>query len=293
MKYDVLDFVESKTLRLQLKEKELSPAVQCILIAEDRTQPMTDKLAALQERYQQYSDADFQSGIYNLREYSDFRQAVKCFIDEMQHQLSLTEIVDTEHIFQTDVDNLFKKKVFRTFSDAVKYLKEIDEYDCGITRRRIDPSEEKPVTYYLNDTYQITSIYVYEFYEWDISDGYAYLPHDYQAGDLIQYQEYYYIIAEPLKLTEKPKWLTHADSTDMSLYCFEYAPDQCHSCHGSYGHAHIPILQAERIEESDLPEKYQPLLALSMVLKGKMRVVDFLESYSNGYIDDLMQYRKK
>ena len=292
MKYDVLDFMESKTLRSQLKE-ELPPAVQCILIAQNQTQPMTDKLAALQERYQQYSDADYQSGIYNLRECSDFRQAVKCFIDEMQHLLSLPETVDENYVFQADDKNLINNNVFRSFSDAVRCIEKNDPDNRCITRRSIDRADEQPVTYYLNDACQITMIDPHEFYEWDLTEGYVYIPHDYQAGDLIRYQEHYYIIAEPLRLTEKPKWMVHSDCYDMSLYCFSFMRDRCHSCQGSYGHEHIPILLAERIEESDLPEGDQPLLALSMVLKGKMRVVDFLESYSNGYIDDLMQYRKK
>ena len=89
-------------------------------------------------------------------------------------------------------------------------------------------------------------------------------------------------------LTEKPKWLPHADCSDMSLFCFAFTPSRTHSCGGSFFHIHIPILLAERAAIERLPETYHPLLALRTVLQGNMRVVDFLEAYSNGWLDDLM-----
>jgi hypothetical protein len=55
----------------------------------------------------------------------------------------------------------------------------------------------------------------------------------------------------------------------------------------------VPILQAEMAKADDLPEKMKPLTALSLLLKGEMKITDFLESYSNGALEDLMNYYGK
>ena len=72
MKHDVLSFIDSDTLCEMLRGKKLAPAVECILIAQSRKQPLTKTLEVLTERADAYSDAEFQTGVYNLRDCDDF-----------------------------------------------------------------------------------------------------------------------------------------------------------------------------------------------------------------------------
>ena len=58
MKYNIIDFMDSDTLREMLRGKQLEPAIECILIAQSEKQSMEHKLAALSERADAYSDAD-------------------------------------------------------------------------------------------------------------------------------------------------------------------------------------------------------------------------------------------
>lgn len=56
---NIIDFIDSKTLRSHLEGKELSPAVECILISQSCNQPLLRKISALQERYNSFSESEF------------------------------------------------------------------------------------------------------------------------------------------------------------------------------------------------------------------------------------------
>ena len=76
MKRSLLDFIESNTLRQQLSGQQLEPAIECILISRCSIRKLTEKLEALQERYDTYSADDFKKGVYNSRA-NDFKSALK------------------------------------------------------------------------------------------------------------------------------------------------------------------------------------------------------------------------
>ena len=83
------------------------------------------------------------------------------------------------------------------------------------------------------------------------------------------------------------------DFADMSLYCIEYRPDKMHPCGGSFRHAHVQFLGVELVDPRSLPFPERPLRGVSMLLKGEMTLPAFLESYSNGMLDDLVVYGDK
>ena len=297
MKYDILQFIDSDTLREMLRGKQLEPAIECILISRSRKQPMEDKLAAFLERWQAFSAADFQEGVFHLPDTDDFKKALGIYMEKMLQAMVPPAQADADHIFQTSPGFIAQENVFRNFSDAVYDIRYRNFENKCIIRRAVDSSGAQPVFYELNDNYEISSVEIlsYDDDDWNIENSFAELPHEYQVGDIVQYQDEYFVIANISRATKETRWLDFADSGDMSLYCFAYCPNKLHSCGGTYGHAHIPILQAERIAPDDLPDDMKPLLALSLMLKGEMKITDFLESYSNGMLPDLMQYyeRKK
>ena len=280
MKYDIL---------------QLEPAIECILISRSRKQPMEDKLAAFLERWQAFSAADFQEGVFHLPDTDDFKKTLGIYMEKMLQAMVPPAQADADHIFQTSLGFIAQENIFRTFSDAVYDIRYRNFENKCIIRRTVDSSDAQPVFYELNDNYEISSVEIlsYEDDDWNIENSFAELPHEYQVGDIVQHQDEYFVITNISRATKETRWLDFADSGDMSLYCFAYCPNKLHSCGGTYGHAHIPILQAERIAPEDLPDDMKPLLALSLMLKGEMKITDFLESYSNGMLPDLMQHYER
>lgn len=293
MKYDVLQFIDSDTLREMLRGQTLAPAVECILISQSRKQSMTSKLSALTERYQKYTDDDFDKGIYHYGGSPNFYSALKAYIARMSRFMKRTVTDSHDTVFQLCDDFPLYSPVFHTLADAVNFLRDGKSEIRRIERYRLNDRVERPVTYLFNNDYEVTSVIFYEEYDWWIEEAFAELPHTYQVGDMIRYQDEFYVIANVSRADKQTRWLKNADYGDMSLYCFRYYPDKLHSCGGSFGHYHVPILQAELAKQEDLPENMKPLTALSLLLKGEMKITDFLESYSNGALEDLMFYYGK
>ena len=295
MKYNVLNFIDSETLREMLRGKDLAPAAECILIAHSQKQPLTKKLEALTERADAYSDAEFQTGVYNLRDCEDFAIALKKYIAVMQETMQSVDSTEKRYTFHVRLDYERYSNIYSSFSDAVNDLRSelSDDDSFAVTRRKMNDSIESPVTLLLNKNYEIVFIRIYEDDEWNIEEAFSELPDEYNIGDIIQYQDDYFVIANVSHADKHTRWLKNADYGDMSLYCFGYYPDKMHACGGSYGHYHVPILQAEMAKAEEMPEKMKPLTALSLLLKGEMKITDYLESYSNGALEDLMNYYGK
>ena len=228
-----------------------------------------------------------------MRESDCFADSLRRYIQIMRHALDTAQKNDAEHVFQIEEDYSPRCLLFRCFADAVGFLRDSDSDAGTVTRRKIDDTDELPITYHLNDDCDIASVTLYAYSGDDIADAFAELPHSYRKGDLIVYNESYYVIANICRADKETRWLEHSDSTDMQLYCFGYYADDLHSCGGSFGHAHIPILQAELAREENVPDCLKPLLALRLMLRDEMKCTDFLESYSNRSLSDLMKYYKR
>ena len=296
MQYDVFDFIDSGTLREMLREKKLEPAVECILIAQCSKQSMKNKLAALTEREKAYSDKDFQAGVYHLRDSNSFADSLRHYITELQNKLDLAETVCDDCCFQVIAEDEQYSCAFHSYSKAVQYIRSSGPpYESRIIRRKLNDADVSPVCYFLNDDQKISDILLFDDYDWNIEEAFAELPDDYQVGDIVQDLNHhsFYVIAHIEHATKETRWLEYADYGDMSLYCLGYYPNTMHSCGGSFGHVHNNILQMELADPADLPNKMKPLLALSLLLKGKMRITDFLESYSNRALPEMMRYYER
>ena len=292
MKYNVLDFIDSETLREMLRGKDLAPAAECILIAQSKKQPVKTKLAALTEFADAYSVAEFQTGVYNLRDYDDFADALRKYIAAVQNALQLTESPAEQYVYLVQETDFSHETVFTSFAAAVKKLRRelYDDETGSILRRKLDDPAATPIIYTIDTAGEIVSVSFYEDEDWNIEFAFAELPHTYQTGDIIEYKDEFYVVANVCYADENTRWLTHADYTDMSLYCFSYYPDKSHSCGGTFGHYHVPLLAAERVKPDDLPYDMRPLKGFSLLMNGEMKSTDFLESYSNGLLDDLICY---
>ena len=295
MKYSFLHFIDSKTLREMLRGKQLEPAIECILIAQGKKQPLRAKLEALQERYDSFSEAQFAKGFYHVgnTEYADddtpFKMRLRCYIDLMSEMLKQAYHSENKTYYQCPESHDLRVSTFGSFAQATEYFKENDCY-C-IIKNQINSPKESAIVLDLNCNQEITEIRTtHDILQFDLTDAYAAIPHSYQVGDLIRWENDYCVVMQAEHLKEKPNWLNRADATDMQLYCFGYSVCESNPLFGSFDHCHVPILQAEIVRPAELPHVQQPLLALSLLMRGKLRISDFLESYSNGGLVELMKY---
>ncbi|SEL40388.1 hypothetical protein SAMN02910353_02532 [Ruminococcus sp. YRD2003] len=297
MKTSVLDFIDSKTLRQHLSGQTLAPAVECILIAQSRSRSFNDKLAALQERYEHYSTEDFKRGAYNSFA-EDFKWALKEYIEFKQGLLE--NINDAsfygEHyrVFTIEADDYeINGTICFELNRAIAIAKMLEGEDCKIIMREFNYVDTEPFTIELNSHKEIIDIFISKYVdaEYNVQNAYAEIPHKYEIGDIVKSGDNYAVVADVKHYKVLPDYMKHSDDTDMCLYCLGYYKDQLHSCKGAFGHLHFLILKTELCPEEELPESKKELIVLSRLLKGEIRIADFLEMYSNGDIDSLMKIK--
>ena len=293
MKFDVLQFIDSDTLREMLRGKEFAPAVECILIAQSEKQNMDKKLRALIERGEAYTTADFRRGIYNLRVSNDFAVILDMYIEALIFAMNQTESEPSdEYLYYAPVFPYMEP--CSTFAAAVERTgQEMNDGERAmILRQRADDSEAPAFRYYISKTGEIMDIRFDGDEDWNIKLAFAEIPHSFQTGDIICAEGYYFVAADESHADENARWLRNADHTDMGLNCIEFYPDKTHSCGGMFGPRNVPVLSAERVKPDDLPLEMRPLTGLHLLLKGKLQLTDFLESYSCGLLDELVSHLK-
>ena len=298
MKNNVFDFIESKTLRQHLSGQVLAPAIECIIIAQSCCRSLEDKLEALEERYETYSVEEFKNGVYHSCA-NDFKTALARYISFKYQELILINITDEESVFIIRSDRpAVDLSTWRTLEDAIKFVhKKLDDDELfTINHRKVSNDYELGSSLLFNknrELYDIETHYFEEYFEeeYGIRNAYAEIPHLYKIGDIVKSGDEYAVVADVKHNMVLPEYMKHSDYTDMCLYCLGYYKDQLHSCNGAFGHSHFPILQTELCPEEELPESKKELIILSRLLKGEIRLADFLEMYSNGDIDSLMKIK--
>ncbi len=288
MKTSVLDFIESNTLRQHLKGQTLAPAIECIIIAQSRCRSLEDKLEALEERYETYSVEEFKNGVYHSCA-NDFKTALARYISFKYQELILINITDEESVFIIRSNRpAVDLSTWRTLEDAIKFVhKKLDDDELfTINHRKVSNDYELGSSLLFNknrELYDIETHYFEEYFEeeYGIRNAYAEIPHLYKIGDIVKSDDSFAVVAGVKHNKVLPDYMKHSNDTDMCLYCMRYYDDVMHSCGGSFGHDHFPILRTEICPAEELPEKHKPLIALSKVLKGESGFVDFLEAYSD------------
>ncbi len=292
MKNNVLDFIESKTLRQQLSGKQLEPAIECILIAQCYNRTLEDKLEALQERYEAYSAEEFKKGVYNSCA-DNFREALKWYISYKEMLLKDIEIADENTVYVLATETYaIDRATWSTLDDVLNATKRLsdDESFTIIKQKMNNPLYDRKVITF-NPKIGILNIFILGRAEEEllIENAYAELPHLYEKGDIVRCGDDYAVVADVIRHETLPPYMIHSDDIDMCLFCLGYYEDKMHSCGGSFVHEHISLLKAEICSEEELPEKYRPLIAISRLFKGEIRIVDFVEMYSNRDIDSLIK----
>lgn len=285
---NVLDFIDSSTLRKMLENREIPPAIECILIAQSKKCTVTEKAEAIRERLDKYTDEEFEEGIYSCP-FDDFREGAERYIEHIEKAEKLLNEFEKNIIYVIRCDDVcYDGAAFDSYEKALKLVRLAFGDECRIVRRKIN-SLDPDMTYYLNKKKKIYDVRSQELEEDEsLAFSCAELNDDYKTGDIIRYgDEKYAVVAKntPFKSMDS---IDGCDYTDMSLYCIEYSAYPEHSCGGSFPHVHIPILEAELVDIDELPSELKPLKELSRVLKGEVNTVEFIQAYSNNYLDEIV-----
>lgn len=278
----ITSFIDSQTLRRMLEDKTLPPAVECILIAQSTCRSVTDKINAIRERLDAYTDDEFAAGDYEWH-IKDFRKGAEYYINELEKALELLKDNNGNAVYLIEDDfPEYDRIIFDNWKDAfneVYFSDEWEEYHC-ISRRKIGQSSNT-CKYYLDPQNVLYRIDISNMdWEKELTSAFVELPHEYKVGDIIMYNNTYAVITDMSPFVKK-KRLTPLDDTDMALYALQFGHDHLHSCGGAFGHIHVPVLKAELVDLSADTFCPEPLLMLRKVLIGEWRISDFIEYYSN------------
>ena len=294
MNTSVLDFIDSATLRAHLRNQTLEPAIECILIVRSRNRSIEEKLEALKERYETYSDDEFRKGKYNCRE-NDFKAALKKFIDTTEKVIADMYLEEDNYIYSAyppfdDSDpysGLYPLGLFNTFDYAMNAIKmKRPQTECTITKERINEfGNVTNTSAYINVH---VAPYIIKNLENDSIDcslycSYAWIPHHYAIGDLIR-SSVDGIFAVVVDNGRCPLSTTALDINDMTLKCVTFEKKEYHSCGGVFIQRDFSLLRIESCKESEMEECPKELIRLSHLIKGGISAAEFLEEYSNGNI---------
>lgn len=196
-------------------------------------------------------------------------------------------------ICDSEIDNT----IYRTYKSALEVIKtKLSPDDIGYIKKcSLDSDANNCILIRFNDDHEVYDVEQRPIdeaqfdKEYCIEGAYAELPYLFNVGDIVRQDEVYSVVVDVKHYNALPSFMKHSDYTDMCLYCLGYYKDQLHSCKGSFGRLHIPILQTELCPEEELPESEKELIVLSRLLKNEIRIADFLEMYSNGEIKELLR----
>ena len=265
-----------------MEGKELSPAVECILISQSTCRSLDDKIKAIRERLDAHSDKELAAGEYEWHN-KDFRKRAEQYLLYLTIALNCLKVAHDGTVFVIENENSpYDGAIFDNWDDAFKIARstaEPDEYYR--ISERVRNSLRCLNRYNINPQDEIYGIDVYNMqHEEELHHAFAEIPHNYKIGDIISYGNKYAVITELTTYKNKAR-TKPLDDSDMSFYAMQFGSLDFHSCGGAFGHIQVPILKAEMADLSDYPGCPKPLRMLSNVLTGKMSIPDFIELYSN------------
>ena len=296
-----IDFIDSPAVRDHLRtQPPLSPAQQCILIAQSEICPLTDKLAALRDIQATTLSEDFSRGCWKFQSDDPFPVILDHYIRTREKRLATLPTEEPGVVYVVGESFLLRNDgpPFSRFDAALASIGEIDEDECPppILRRHIDDPDGAILNVRLTQQLEVCDITVNggenpeEHGHWvdDLPNGYAYVPHPFKRGDLVRQGESFYVITAESEETGG-RFSRGSDNDDMQIVGLSWKPPCRNRCFGSFGHTHIFFTRfgMNFAVPADLPEDERMLAALSLVLRGEAPIERFLELFTNGYVANL------
>ena len=290
MKTSVLDFIDSQTLREHLRNQNLEPAVECVLIVHCRSRSIEEKIAALKERYEVYSTEDFKKGEYHCRE-KNYKSALKEYIDSTEKVIADMYLEEDGYIYLVfSEDDAGLQGIFDTFDHALNAItKDHPGTEFCIRKSRINEFENitqtTALTNELGSPYDIWNL-DNDRISWSLYSSYAWIPHRYVAGNLLYFSadNTFAVVVDQGKC---PSNTCDLEVNDMTLKCVTFERNAYHPCGGLYLQNDFPILRIESAKASELDKCPKELIRFGHLVKGGISEAQFMTEYSQGLIGSL------
>ena len=182
----------------------------------------TEKIEALKERYDTYSEEDFNKGTYYCRE-KDFKSALKEYIDSSGKVLDDMYRPDSNHVYNAHAtDAIGFHGTFDTFEAAIDGIKNsYSGNEFCIVKARINEFENvTDITALINEQgepYDLWNLYNYRI-GWSLYSAYVWIPHRYATGNVVvfTYDNTFAVVVED---NRSPIKTTGLDMNDMTVRC--------------------------------------------------------------------------
>ena len=261
--------------------------LECILIVHSRKCSIQKKIEVLKERYDTYSEEDFNKGTYYCRE-KDFKSALKEYIDSSGKVLDDMYRPDSNHVYNAHAtDAIGFHGTFDTFEAAIDGIKNsYSGNEFCIVKARINEFENvTDITALINEQgepYDLWNLYN-DRIGWSLYSAYVWIPHRYATGDIVvfTYDNTFAVVVED---NRSPIKTTGLDMNDMTVRCVVFEKNTCHSSGGVFIQRDFSLLRIESCKESEMEECPKELIRLSHLIKGGISAAEFLEEYSKGNI---------
>ena len=309
---DYIDFIDSPTVRDHLRMRPpLSPAQQCILIAQSECRSLKDKLAALRKIRSDTPPDGFADGEYQLAcNDLGFADGLDRHIQRKEERLAafLAPAPDVVYV-PHDPRNGYDLASFATFTECLDSLRDIesaDERDAITIARCRTGKPDDTLTGFLGPGKVLVDVeteadghidYDDDAWRWNFAKAYVRIPHGFRPGDIVQWGDgEYSVVVHPELPKIFEKWRRGLDYTCQFFSTLAFSPDETHPCGGKFFIQDvfpIGVPVVERVTPDKLPDKYGILLAVADVVEDSNCICQLLESYSHGHLDDLIEFAKK
>ena len=247
---DYIDFIDSPTVRDHLRMRPpLSPAQQCILIAQSECRSLKDKLAALRKIRSDTPPDGFADGEYQLAcNDLGFADALDRHIQRKEERLAafLAPAPDVVYV-PHDPRNGYDLASFATFTECLDSLRDIesaDERDAITIARCRTGKPDDTLTGFLGPGKVLVDVeteddghidYDDDAWRWNFAKAYVRVPHGFRSGDIVQWGDGgYSVVVHPELPNIFEKWRRGLDYTCQFFSTLTFSPDETHPCGGQF-----------------------------------------------------------
>lgn len=304
--YQILDFIDSKSIRDFNKNTKFSPSEQAILISKSEKRTIEEKISALAEIIHTYSEKEFQfeyqdDRIINFKKIiintiRSWEAVLKGRKDSSEGYIYAVYLAEKDFNDSMHDDRLY----FTSYEGAFEYLKKEKQHylddedlrDCitmgMIQRIKLNKTDWNYIDnfYFDNDLrlvtlipgFHSTAIYrggrLCDPYPW--CDYAMFIPVPFKAGDIVKvespfYKTAYGVFPYEWKRPERKDWY----SFEMSLDMYDNTSKTFWSTDDTN------ILEIEYCPDEELPEDEKILKGIREIRKGKMDFFVLLEHYKD------------
>lgn len=288
---DYIDFIDAPAVRDHLRRlPPLPPAQQCILIAQSDIRSLKDKLAALNAIRATTLPEDFSRGCWTFQCDDPFPVILDRYIRTREEHLSRMRNAEPGFINVVEDADGWCGAPFSTFDAALASSHKLSWNDGppSILRRPIDDPHGEILDATISRDREIAEIDAKRYHdiEWarnlggELRNGYAQVPHPFKRGDIVrQFGDAYCVLSDNTDDADG-RVPQGADWSSMRLQGVTWDKRA-----GTFDLDHNILFTkygTEIVAPADLPEDQRMLVAVSLVMRGKYSLAEFLERLTNG-----------